>query len=408
MKILVINADCIQTNSSANLCHLSYLRGLLEAGHTVSLLSADAQGRTVDPMMQIPAEISAYTFRGMSLYERLSMAKKARADQQVQPNDVPNKSKKLSIRSRIIRTLKKCVLRNYGPYGIYISAVKQRQMFSSDEEYDYILSLSNPTSSHLLAYKLLKKKRIKGKQWIQIWEDPWYGDIYGHSHTPSVRREERKLLSRAQKICYVSPLTLWNQQRLFPDAAHKMYWQPLPYYYISDHAATVSAEENRYGYFGDYVPASRNLEPFYAAAKECGIEVNICGRPHTLFAPTEQIHIYPRLPLDKLKPIEDRTNVLVFLCNRAGGQIPGKIYQYSATQKTILFILDGTEEEQQVLTDFFSPFNRYVFCRNTKEAIAEAIRRIESGDIGNVSNVPLSVFAPKVTIQKILDGGCTQ
>mgnify|MGYP004527527113 FL=1 len=106
-----------------------------------------------------------------------------------------------------------------------------------------------------------------------------------------------------------------------------------------------------------------------------------------------------------MRPIEDSTNVLVFLCNRKGGQIPGKIYQYSATGKTILFILDGTEGEQTVLKDYFGKFNRYVFCRNTVEDITCAIRQIESGDIGSVRNVPLDDFEPAKIVTSILEAG---
>jgi hypothetical protein len=111
------------------------------------------------------------------------------------------------------------------------------------------------------------------------------------------------------------------------------------------------------------------------------------------------------LPLDQLKPIEDSTNVLIFLCNRKGGQIPGKIYQYSATNKTILFIMDGTNEEQGVLRQFFGKFNRYVFCQNTKGDIARAISMIESGNLGGVENRPLDDFNPTITIENILKAG---
>ena len=79
MKILVINGDCIQTNTSANLCHLAYLRGLVDAGHEVTLLSADGEGYQLDPAMVIPDQIKSYTYRGMSIYERLSLKKKKKS-----------------------------------------------------------------------------------------------------------------------------------------------------------------------------------------------------------------------------------------------------------------------------------------------------------------------------------------
>lgn len=91
-----------------------------------------------------------------------------------------------------------------------------------------------------------------------------------------------------------------------------MYWAPLPFYYKNDEQGSTVNKYNNYGYFGDYAPVSRNLAPFYAAAKNIDINVNICGNPSNLFAQTDKITIYPRLQLNELKPIEDKTNVLVF------------------------------------------------------------------------------------------------
>lgn len=403
MKILVINGDCIQTNTSANLCHLSYIRGLLDAGHEVTLLSADGRDYTLDLSMQIPEEVEHYTYYGVSFYEKLSLKKK-KGQPVIAAKNVGNEENK-NWKGRLhsmIGMVKRCVLRLYGVHGTYITFVKKAKKFKSNVEYDYILSISTPVTSHLLAYELINSGNIMGKQWIQIWEDPWYSDAYGFNGKEAIHKEERRLLSLAEKVCYVSPLTLKNQQRLYPESAHKMYWQPLPYYYKDDEALLTNFDKNSYGYFGDYAPEARNLKPFYEAANLNKVAVNICGNPCNLFPSTETIHIHPRLPLNELKPIEDKTNVLIFLCNRKGGQIPGKIYQYSATNKVILFIMDGTEEEKKVLRDYFEPFNRYIFCENTVEDISRAIQQIERGDFGKVKNEPVEDFNPKETIRKIL------
>lgn len=365
------------------------------------MLSADGRDYTLDPSMTIPSEVRQYTYYGVSLYEKLSLHKKAEVS--VSSTATPNAPSVNKVSMK--RKIKNLVLSMYGVHGIYATFVRKAQKFKLDVEFDYVLSISTPPSSHLLAYKLLKSGHIRGKRWIQIWEDPWHNDIYGFQGADSIRKEESRILSVAEKVCYVSPLTLKNQQKKYPESAHKMFWQPLPFYYKADEVRTIDFAQNSYGYFGDYAPAARNLEPFYEAAEQIGIEVNICGNPSNLFAPTEQIHIHPRLQLDKLKPIEDSTNVLIFLCNRMGGQIPGKIYQYSATNKTILFIMDGTPEEQTVLRKYFGKFNRYVFCQNTVEDISRAIRLIESGDLGGIKNEPLDDFDPVITINNILKAG---
>ncbi len=403
MNILVINGDCLQVNTSANLCHLAYIRGLVDSGHHVDVLCADGRDYRLDPSMQLPEGVRCYTYYGVSWYEKLSLRKnQTQATIPVTPTESADAAK-VSLSQRLIRCAKSAVLSMYGVHGIYATFVRKAKNFRSETHYDYVISLSTPVTSHLLTHKLLKKGNIHADRWIQIWEDPWCIDVYGFNGKKKIFREEKRLLSFAQRVCYVSPLTLRNQQRLFPEFAHKMYWQPLPYYYKDSTPVAIPKKPTVYGYFGDYAPVARNLEPFYRAAKDSDITVNICGRPNNLFPSTEHIHIHPRLPLDQLKPLEEQTNVLVFLCNRAGGQIPGKIYQYSATEKTILFIMDGTEDEQKVLYDFFAPFKRFVFCENTVESISAAIAKIEKGDLGDVENKPLEAFNPIETIRKILN-----
>lgn len=406
MKVLVINGDCITTNSSANLCHLAYIRGLVDLGYEVTLLSADGRDYVCDESMVIPKEVKHYTYYGVSLYEKISLIKKKYSEANVRQAVVQKSDEKdvQSLKSVVIKKIKELLLSLYGVHGIYAKFVKKADNFKSAEKFDYVLSISTPVTSHLIAHNLLKSKHITAKKWIQIWEDPWHSDAYGFNGKDKIYKEEKRLLSFAERVCYVSPLTLANQKKLFPEFADKMYWEPLPFYYKNDTVAENSDGVNRYGYFGNYYPVSRDLQPFYLSAKESGVKINICGDPSNLFEATDNISIYQRLPLEKLNAIEDKTNVLIFLCNKKGGQIPGKIYQYSATNKTILFILDGTDEEKKVIKEYFEPFNRYVFCENTVQDITRAINQIESNDFGNISNAPIDAFNPQTTIKKILEG----
>lgn len=406
MKVLVINGDCVTRNSSANLCHMAYIRGLVNLGYEVTLLSAAPKEYDVDKSMIIPSSVKCIYYYGTTIYEKISISKsKSKEDNaSLARAEYSTNESKLSIKSKLVNSAKNFVLLPYGIHGIYSKFVKKAQKFKSDTEYDIVLSLSTPVTSHLLTYNLLEAGHINTKKWIQVWEDPWYVDVYGFNEKEKIYKEEKRLLSYAQRVCYVSPLTLKNQKEIFPESAHKMYWAPLPFYYKNDEQGSTVNKYNNYGYFGDYAPVSRDLAPFYAAAKNIGVNVNICGNPSNLFAQTDKITIYPRLQLNELKPIEDKTNVLVFLCNRKGGQIPGKIYQYSATYKTILFILDGTDEEKKVLKSYFEQFNRYIFCENTVEDIEHAIKLIENNDFGNVKNEPIDEFNPAKTIMKVLEG----
>ena len=407
MNILVVVGYCMQVNSSANLCHLSYIKGLMDLGHKVDILTVSEKGQNVDSSIIIPNVNDIFYFKS-SLYERLSYKKNLTDNSKrivkTQKFDKKNYvSKKNNILKLINQSIKSFVHKLYGTYGTDIMWYHHAKKWRSTNEYDYIISLAYPPVSHKLVERLIKKKRVLCKKWIQVWEDPWYSDLYGFFHNDKVKKEEYRILSKADIVYYVSPLTLLYQKQLFHKFANKMKWQPLPCYYNSDKVDVSVSKKYIYGYFGDYAPKTRNITPFYKAAIKLGIEVNICGNPDNLLESTDKVHIYPRLPLYELKPIENSSNVLIFLCNLKGGQIPGKIYQYSATYKTILFILDGSEEEKKVLKEYFQQFNRYIFCDNTVDDISKAIDRIEGGNIGNVKNEPVEHFNPENIVKKILE-----
>lgn len=408
MKILVIIGECIRENSSANLCHLAYLEGLVSAGFEVHLLCAAEDGYEIDPAMRIPEAVHSYTYNGMSLYEKASLIKKHRQRSNyifsAEKKPFVNSNSKVGNGKTIIKYLKRFTLMLYGPHGIYASFVRKAKRFRSSECFEYLISLSTPASSHLLAHLLLSSGHVKAEHWIQIWEDPWFSDVYGYSKEKMVYKEEKRLLNMAERVCYVSPVTLNNQKRLFSESAEKMFWEPVPAYYSYPEETAVS-EKNWFGYFGDYSLPARNLMPFYNAANKCEINLTICGHSNINLNSTDKIQVHPRLPLEKLRPYEEKADILVFLCNQKGGQIPGKIYQYAATSKTILFILDGTTEEKKVIRDYFEPLNRFVFCDNTESDIEQAINNILSGNLTNVYNHSITEFEPEKIVIRILNKG---
>lgn len=406
MTVLVIVGSDLSSNSSANLCHKAYIQGLLDNGCSVDVITVGENVDSVDFGFDKKEPVRFYSYKMEALYEKaakfLRRSGKATTGT-VGISEMRNDERK----NGMLHSIKRWVHSLYGPYEVYIAWKKQAMQFCSDKVYDLTISLSFPPVSHLLANELIKKKRIKTDRWIQIWEDPWCQDLVFRSLNDSVaikkaQKEEAQLLEMADEVLYVSPITLTHQAEMFPESQDKMYWMPVPTYYANN-SELKSSDKKVFGYFGDYSTQIRNLQPFYEAAKTQNATVNICGYSDKMFDSYENITVRPRVSLEELRPIEDQTNVLVFLSNLRGGQIPGKIYQYSATSKTILFILDGTEDEMVVLKDFFGKYNRYVFCNNTIEDISRAMREIQMNEIDETLNVPLECFSPVNIVQKILN-----
>lgn len=394
MKVLIINGGCLYVNSSANLCHKAYIEGFLKNGYEVTVLSASEKGEIVDDSIVLPKGPIYKTFEKSILYNFIKPNEWKLVQKNIQNNT-------LNLKTRVIKALKNILSKAYGPFGyngVWVRNVVQ--YFGEKTHYNYVVSLSSPVYSHLAAIKLIENKKISCDKFIEIWEDPWQLDLYNEKIDYKLLKLEHKLLKKADSIVYVSPLTAKYQMELFPDCKSKITWAPLPYYYKDE--SIVKFDKESYGYFGDYYPISRNLAPFYEAAKEKNLYVEICGAPDNLFQGTDTVKIFPRLPLSELREHENRANILVFVCNLKGGQIPGKIYQYSATRKKILFILDGTDEEILEIQKYFSKYNRYVFCRNNKENIIQAIDYIHGGLDDEIQTVCVEEFSPANIVKSIM------
>lgn len=394
MRVLVVTSCCLKNSLSNILCHLAYIRGLVENGNEVDVISVSEKNQIVDNSVKLPQGANYYTFDDSRLLRFVNPSSRDQLFNSVRAGNQ-------SLKTKVYSFCKYLIGLYYGPDGHINSWLRHvKKEFKIRAEYDLVMSLSAPPYSHHAAHEIIRTGVVKSKKFIEIWEDPLGCDVYNVDKNSKIFHYEKRLINYADAVFYVSPLTLKYQKKIFSDCSPKMEWEPLPYYYKDD--SFVSIQNNRYGYFGDFFPQSRNLCPFYNAAKETGIYVDICGKPTGMLESTDKISVNPRLPLDELKIHEDGVNTLVFVCNLGGGQIPGKIYQYAATNKKILFILDGTEDEKIVLKEYFSKFNRFFFCDNTVESIKEAIEMIENNSF-ELTNSPVEYFSPKNTINRILN-----
>ncbi len=404
MKVLYVVGSCLTKNTSANMSHNGYVQGLLENGCQVDILMAEDSWGTQDKALPTWEQADYFCYPSVAWQDRLR--KKARGYAPAATvSGTDTAGAKTSIVSNLkagARRLAKALFYTFFPmdplYPLEKIWLKNASKFQSDTAYDLVISNSSPAASHKLVGQLLKSKRLKCKRWVQIWEDPWYFDLYG-GYSELVKEEEHALLQEATEVYYVSPLTLKYQQQHFLDCAEKMKHIPLPYF---DFAKTESEpdEEWSFGYFGDYYSQTRNLVPFYEALVRSGYGGYIYGDSDEFLRATDRIEISGRVTLDILDKVQAKTKVLVHLCNLRGGQIPGKIYHYSATTKPILFILDGTPEEQKLLKAYFSQFDRFYFCDNNADAICNTIKKICAED---KAWTRLDAFSPKAVVYQLLN-----
>ena len=244
-------------------------------------------------------------------------------------------------------------------------------------EFDFVISSSDSKVSHLIADILIQNKTIKVSRWIQYWGDPFYADINEKPLIPSklIRKEEGRVLNKADYIFYTSPFTLKQQKELFVAAAEKMHFIPTPYIEPRYYKPIHNNKKYTVGYHGSYFKKDRNLMPLYNVANKMShINFEFIGSTDLNFNQTDNILVKPQVSSKEILDYETKCDLLICVGNKSSSyQIPGKLYHFAATNKPILFIYEKGSEE---IADFFSIYSRYYFCENEIDAIEVKLKQI--------------------------------
>ncbi len=361
MKILYVVSRPLEINSSASLRNINTINGLCDLGHEVTI-------------------VTGFPDKNHPQYSPVRMHKSA-----LLLHTSPNVEKSLSARfskNFILKKIKKLVYTYHSRHNIYdswkyVAGDKIWDKVSGDDSnYDVLISSSDPKSSHLAAERFLQGRKIP---WVQIWGDPFTGDITSTNQKNEILRqkEEYRLLCNADKVFYLSELTAIEMRNKYPDFADKIFFMPRPYIReIISPPKDYCGDKLKLAYCGDYNSSVRNIIPLYTAIKETNDVLTICGNSDIDLESLSNIRVLGRVVADKVNEIESEADVLIHLSNLSGTQIPGKIYNYSATNKPVIFILDG---ESKKIKQCFEKYDRYLFCENTKSGILSALDIIRTG-----------------------------
>lgn len=379
MNILFIVSRPLEINSSASLRNINTINGLSDLGHCITVVTSEAR---IEHSGYSKVDLRPNVSR---IYIPVSIEKQVSA--RMSSNKLLNRVKRLVYRFIVERSI----------YDTWKGIINSTTWDSIDySKFDILITSADPKSSHLVGEKIKEKSQLP---WIQIWGDPFTGDItsFGkNEHNKAV--EEKRLLETADKVCYLSELTCEIMKANYPMQSHKMFFMPRPYvegkYYDCKIEGQVSLS-----YCGDYNSRVRNILPLYEAVKEIGDFLTICGNSDIELDSTERITVNKRVSVQKVEEIESEADILVHLSNASGYQIPGKIYNYSATNKPILFILDGDCER---IENCFEKYNRYIFCRNNISDIISAINTIKNGN-SHVKYQPVEEFAASNVLSELVN-----
>lgn len=360
MRVLIVKLSPIDSPASSMMRTIALAKGLKELGHEVTFLSTPIGPQKAN--WELPAIAKSFELiqtKDSATYSRLS--------------SVDGLSNMVIKAKRLVKAGVRFLWRKLVVYDFTYTIARNTPVdVLIQKEFDIVISSSDPKSSHLLVDRL-RKQGMRFSTWIQYWGDPLADDINKMTIYPRllVAFIESRILSRADKVVYVSPLTLTSQQRRFRNIAGKMRCLPVPYIDPLHYRKSCNSKFT-VGYYGDYRKINRDIRPLYDAIKATpDVHLNIVGDGNISLNPTDNITIKDR---GNISDYQANTDLLVCVLNKGGTQIPGKIYHCAATNKPILIIIDG--ENGDAIKRFFEPYNRFYFCNNTAPQIIAAIRLV--------------------------------
>ena len=390
MRILFITFSDISICSSSNIRNISLIKGMLDKGHQVDIISyktgnnAQVQDET---FKEITDRCKVIELRGKLVTEKISSGLLSSGNTSIKAK-LYNRLRKIYYSLEPVDSLRK-IASSIDIEGLGI------------EEYDVMISSSNPYSVHILAARIKKRYFKSGIKWVQYWGDALYYDTLNRNPIlPSrLKKAEYNLIKNCDVVVYTNDVILNKQKRLYKNMADKMTFIETPYAFA--HQDTTETFEYQVGYFGSFSTVVRDIVPLYSVLSKEAYKSVIIGNGNLEIFPTDTLKVMPRATVSVVSEHENNTKILVCICNKLTtkgeetGAIPGKAYHYGATDKTILMIGASPDVEE-----FLKKYNRFVFVPNDAEKIKEKLDELLQKPF--VRELPLAEVNPINAANKIL------
>ena len=379
-KFLFVSTYDLRRNTSGNIRTVALMNSLHDMGHEVHCLFVPTNNAS-----------------DQSIFENLMKVDRIMTFPRVEIVCVPDSAEqKTNGKGSLLSGIRLWLINMYSRLSVYdvfslpLLKLSKKDLSDLDDSYDYIVSSSEPRSSHKFAEKIIALKHYKAK-WVLYWGDPMSNDVASNKLFGNREgKEERRLISVSDFSVYTNPCAVSYMKDRYPKLAGKISWIPTTDFKKHDNNIE-RGELTRVGYFGDYRQMYRNIYPFYEACLENSISTVIIGGGDVELLPKGSVEVYGRMSREKVSEYEQKCGILVVLENisKTGNciQVPGKLYHYGLTPKYILVITESSN-----IASEYEKYNRFVFVPNERDKIADAIKRIQSGQYRDMNIAPVDAF----------------
>lgn len=395
MKILIIIGENINSNSSTNIFNRQIINYLSKSNEIFVIMAGCNQTYEKN-------NITFVEYKNDFLIEKLFNRRKKKYNQSNESNLKKQKNAFFNIIKKVYKFLFNRYVKFFYPIYRYNSIwLRRSKKYKSEDTFDLLISISHPPASHKLAYELIKKNNIRVIKWIQIWYENWFKIPSIPIKTKKIQKEEDKLLKNADKIFYSNLYFMNKQKSIFSKYSLKMYYFDLPMEKTNLNKKTSKIE---IGYYGTYNSNVRDIIPLYEALKKINKKSYIVGESNVYLKSTRNINIInEKKSLEYCSIHEFNTEILIVITNKYNDSLPGKIYNYSLSNKPILIILDGNIEIKNFIREYFGKYDKYYFCNNYCDEIVCELNKIRN-DIDQGKKFPeILDFNTENVIKKILN-----
>ena len=379
MKILYISNFYSYRDSSAAVRNNALVKGLLELGHHVDVLTVRYSKEMTSPDLQ---------YGNITFTDLFNWEANAALNAKAQNNKLLTLMRNIYVSIRRYRQF---------PDRYYRWPSKVDPMKFKD--YDLMISSSDGKISHFVGEKI--KKVHSNLKWVQIWGDPWYDDL-NSNFIDRIRIPfyEKKLLSAADKIVYISKPTAELIKSKYCDMAEKILFVPRSFF-NEYHYKVDSSDELHIIYTGTIKTFyGRNLNALIKVIEKWNsnnktrLYLDIYG---TVDEATKEasksnyVSFYKGVDVSELGDVYKKANALLYISNKSGStQIPGKLYDYLGTSSMVLCLLNDIKDS---IADYLQTLgDKCLLLKNDYEDISASMEvLIEKMQI---TAPPLSAFSP--------------
>lgn len=373
MKILYISSLIFRKASSASIRNTGLIKGMSENGLEIDVMTIKYPDEKEDRYLYEKLQNKIY-------YSHLKVLNKYY-------NYTNKKAENKEIKSKIIlrkimKQVKEIIKKIYFFPDIDKEWIGEYKKLDIEyQKYDLIISSSDTKTSHYIAEKI--KRKNKDIKWFQIWGDPWSSDIgLGKISKIRARVAEKKILLKADKIFYVSPFTLIDIKKQYPEFKNKMHY--IPRGYLEELKSDFQSNEIVITYTG-VLNKNRDISIFLNKIENYNKNINEKKIKLKIYGEIEEsikkqilkytfVELYESVSFEKIKEIYKKTTILLFLDNgKNTTQIPGKIYDYLGTDRKILCIF----KEKNEIYEYFKKNKELLVYQENELKLSEVINSKE-------------------------------